>query len=75
MPSSTAKFNLIIMVNCELNNSIKAPILPDITITQDYKQTTIPAFDDLVSGLTIPPMCGPRNCTSNNDNVVWDASN
>ncbi len=48
------------------------PNLSAMSISQLTPPTTIPAFKDTFSGTTDPPTCGPRDCLSNNPNVVWD---
>ena len=53
------------------------PILLDISIDQFYTPTTIAAFGDSFSGLTNPPTCGLRTCSTDNayPNVIWDIFN
>ena len=71
---SSQTFSLIIKKFCVTGNSMIVPNLPDVAVDQYYVPTTIPAFSDTMSGLTNPPTCGLRTCTSNNLNVVWDNS-
>jgi hypothetical protein len=70
--ASSQTFLLIITKFCVTGNSMIVPTLPDVAVDQFYVPKTIPAFGDTISGSTNPPICGPRTCTSNDLNVVWD---
>ena len=74
VPASSSGFQLTIIVpgSCSTGNVMTVSTLPAVNINQFYTSTTIPAFGDTFSGATSPLTCGPRTCTSDNPNVIWD---
>jgi hypothetical protein len=54
------------------NTMVMPTTLPTtLSINQLSQPTTIPAFGDTFSGITNPPTCSARTCSSNSPNVVW----
>ena len=70
--AASQTFQLTISKDCTTNNSMILPTLPALTIDQNYVSSSIIAFEDVVSGTTVPPACLARECTSNHPNVIWN---
>ncbi len=72
MTAASSTFTLTITKDCVTGNAIILPASNNLSIIQTSAAITFPAFGDTTSASSNPPTCGPRTCTSNDFNVIWD---